>query len=51
MSESRVDFVQPFQRFPSGHFADRDVWIVRHNRFAVCGIRDADGKPRADQSI
>jgi len=46
-----MDFVKPLQGFPSGRFADRDVGVVRLNRFAVCGICDADCKPRADQRI
>ena len=51
VGQSRVDFCEPLQRLPCGRFADGDVRIVRLNRFAVRGIGDADGQPRADQSI
>src|SRR5713101_9885757 len=49
--EARVYFCQPLQSFPCGLLADRDVRVVRLDGFAVRGVRDAHGQPRADQRI
>src|SRR6266849_1779381 len=51
VSETRVDFFESLQGFPRRRFADRDVPVIRPKGFAVRGISDADGQPRADQSI
>ena len=49
--ETRVDFCQPRQCFPSGLLGDCDVRVVRLNGFAVRRIGDAHRQTRADQRI
>src|SRR2546421_4750895 len=38
VGETRLDFFEPLQGLPRKRFADRDIRIVRLNRFAVRGI-------------
>src|SRR5712692_10479866 len=49
--EPWVDLCEPLQGFPRRLLADRNVRVVRLKRLAVHRIGDADGQPRADQSI